>query len=144
MIAPAKVMFAIVCGVLAGSVFFLQAVDRFAVRNAPVVTGQVVARTPTSWLSIPRVDFTIRMDGSGTEVHAHSQRAMITKLPAVVRFHYTGDPSRKVYLFEQEGNPWWLALLFWGAALLLTVSMRSVRIREMAGWSKRDSHETAA
>ena len=62
MITRAKVMIAIVCGLLAGLVFALQAFDWFVVRNAPIVTGRVVSRDPTTWLSIPRVDFAIRID----------------------------------------------------------------------------------
>jgi hypothetical protein len=69
---------------------------------------------------------------------------MITKVPAVVRFHYSGDPTRNVILFEEETNPTWLVLFFWGAALLLALSMRSARIRETLGWNKRDSHEIVA
>jgi hypothetical protein len=144
MITPAKVIFAMICGFLAGLVFFMQTIDWYIASHAPVVTGQVVSRTPTSWLSIPRVDFTIRIEGTDTDVHARTQRGMIDKVPAVVRFHYTGDPKRNVFLFEQELNPGWLVLLFWGAALLLSFSLWSTRIREWLGWIKRDSHEIGA
>ncbi len=142
MITPGKVIFAIVCGVIAGAVFLLQAIDWFVVRKAPVVTGRVESREPTSWLSIPRVDFTIRIEGSDTLVHARTQRGMMFKVPAEVRFHYTGDPARNVILFEQELNPGWLVLLFWGASLLLALLMRSGRLREMLGWNKRYSDAT--
>jgi hypothetical protein len=135
MITPAKAKFAIVCGFLAGLVFALQAFGWFVVRNAPIVTGRVVSREPTTWLSIPRVDFAIRIDGSDTTVHARTQRGMMNQVPAEVRFHYTGDPARNVILFEQEMNPGWLVLLFWGASLVLAWLIRLPHIRAMLGWT---------
>jgi hypothetical protein len=140
-ITRTKVIFAIVCGLLAGCVFFVQAVDWFAVRNAPVVSGRVMSRTPTSWLSIPRVDFTIRINGSDTTVHARTQRGMMNKVPDIVRFHYTGDPNRNVFLFDQEANPGWLVLMFWGGALLLLLMMRSGYVCETLGWSRKAAEE---
>ena len=116
--------------------FFVQALDVFTVRNAPIVTGQIVSREPIRQFSVPRVDFTIRIDGAGTEVHAHAQRHLMSKVPNAVRFHFSGDPTREVFLFEHEENPYWLFLFCWGVALLLTISMRSERIREMLGWKK--------
>ena len=130
----AKVVFAIVSGLLGGLVFSWQALDWFVVRNAPIVTGHVISREPTSWLSIPRVDFTIKIDGSDAVVHAHTQRGMMTKVPTVVRFRYTGEPTRSVILFDQEMNPGWLVLFFWGTSLSLALLISSVRIREMLGW----------
>lgn len=138
MITRAKVVFAIVCGFLAGLAFAIEAADWFLVRNAPIVTGHVISRDPTSWLSIPRVDFSIRIDASDTVVHARTQRGMMNKVPPVVRFHYTGDPARNVILFEQEMHPGWLVLLFWGASLLLAFSLRSDHVRDALGWSERD------
>ena len=135
MITLAKAKFAIVCGLLAGLVFAFQAFDWFVVRSAPIVTGRVVSRDPTTWLSIPRVDFAIRIDGGDTTVHARTQRGMMSKVPAEVRFHYTGDPARNVILFEQELYPGWLVLLFWGASLVLALLIRSAHIRAMLGWT---------
>jgi len=144
MITRAKVIFAIVCAVFTGGAFFLQAVEWFVVRNAPVVTGRVVSREPASWLSIPKVDFTIKIDGSETLVRARAQRGMMTKVPDIVKFHYTGDPNRNVVLHEQEMHPGWLVLFFWGAALVLALSMRSAYIREVLGWTKRNIDVHAA
>jgi hypothetical protein len=135
MITPAKAKFAIGCGLLAGLAFAVPAFDWFMVRNAPIVTGRVVSRAPTTWLSIPRVDFTIKIDGSDTTVHARTQRGMMNKVPAKVRFHYTGDPARNIILFEQELNPGWLVLLFWGVALALALLIRATQIRAMLGWT---------
>jgi hypothetical protein len=136
-----KVIFVVVCGILAGSAFFVQALDWFVTRNAPVVTGHVISREPTRWLSIPRVDFTIKIDGSEVLVHARTQRGMMPNVPETVRFHYTGDPKRNIILFEQEMHPGWLVLLFWGAALLLVLSMRSTYVCEIMGWTSRNADE---
>lgn len=141
MITRAKTIFAIVCGFLAGCALFPQAIDRFAVRNAPVVTGHVVSREPTSWLSIPRVDFSIRIDGSDTIVRARTQRGMMNKVPEIVKFHYAGDPKRNIVLFEQEMNPAWLVLIFWGCALFLALSMRSAWMCEALGWTRGNVDE---
>ena len=111
-------------------VFAWQAVDWYVSGHYPIVSGQVVSRDPTSWQSIPRVDFTIRIDGTDTIVHARTQRGMMDKVPTAVRFHYGGDPSRNVILFEHELNPIWLVLIFWGGSLLLGLSFRSAHIRK--------------
>ena len=136
MITPAKMLFVIILGAIAGAVFFLQSIPRFEVRNAPIVTGHIISRLPIREYSVPRVDFTIRIDGTDTEVHAHTQRYLMTKVPEVVRFHYSGDPSRQVFLFEQEENPYWICLFLWGVSLFLTFCMRSDSVRQMLGWKK--------
>jgi hypothetical protein len=145
MITPAKVIFAIMLGAIAGSVFFFEAVhDVFAVWNSPIVTGQIVAREPIRQFSVPRVDFAIRIDGVDAVIHARAQRNLMAKVPATVRFHYSGDPSREVFLFEHEENPCWIFLFCWGAAAVLTVSVKSAGVRDLLGWTKIDVHETAA
>lgn len=144
MLTPAKVIFVIICAALAGLIFFIQAIDVLAVRNAPVVTGHIVARTPTRQYSVPRVDFTIRIDGTDTEVHAHAQRDLMPKVPDVVRFHYSGDPKRLVFLFEYDENPCWIFLFCWGVALFLTICLKSARIRQTLGWDTKDVHDPAA
>ena len=138
MVTPAKVVFGIICGFLAGLIFFVEAVDIFSVRNAPIVEGRIVSRAAIRQYSVPRVDFTIRIAGTDTEVHARAQQKLITNAPEVVRFHYSGNPSREVFLFEHEDNPYWLVLLFWGLALLLIVSIRSARVRKALGWTAEE------
>ena len=108
----------------------------FAVRNAPVVTGRIISREPIRQYSVPRVDFTIQIEGSDTKVHAHTQRYLINKIPDTVRFHYDGDPTREVFLHEHEENPYWIFLFCWGAALALALSMRSAYVRRSLGWEK--------
>jgi hypothetical protein len=144
MITPAKMVFGIICAVLCGLVFFFEAFHIFVVRNAPIVTGHVVARQPIREFSVPRVDFTIRIEGTDTTVHAHAQRYLMSRVPETVRFHYNRDPNREVFLFEHEENPYWIVLTCWGLALALTVCMRSPRIRRMLGWKERTTEARAA
>jgi hypothetical protein len=139
MITPAKVVFGIICGVLGGLVFFMEALHNLPVRNAPIVTGHIIARAPTSFYSVPRVDFTIQIDGTATEVHARAARGLMAKVPTDVLFRYSGDPTREVFLFEYEGSPWLLVLLFWGMSLLLALPFVSSNVRAMLGWGKRSS-----
>ena len=134
MITAGKMVFVIVLAVLAGAVFSLEAIHVFEVRNAPIVSGHVVSREPIQQYSVPRADFTIRIDGGEMEVHAHTQRYLISKVPDVVRFHYSGDPAREVFLFEHEENPYWVVLFCWGTALALAVSMRVKAVRHALGW----------
>jgi hypothetical protein len=129
-----KVIFAVVGGFIVGFVFFLQAIDVLMVIRAPVVTGHIIERTPISQYTVPRVDFTIRIDGTNTIVHCHQQRALMNKEPELVRFHYTGDPTRLVSLLDHDWEPFVLLALFWGIALLLALCLRSPRVHELMGW----------
>lgn len=80
---------------------------------------------------------TDRIDGTTTEVHARAARGLMAKVPADVLFHYSGDPTREVFLFEYEGSPWLLVLLFWGGSLLLALTFASSHIRTMLGWEEK-------
>lgn len=131
MITPPKIVFVIIIGAIAGTVFFVQFIHRFAVRNAPIVSGHVISREPIREFSVPRVDFTIRIDGTDTEVHAHDQRYLMNQVPDAVRFHYTGDPSKTVFLFEEEENPLWICLFCWGVSLVLISSLKTPKLREL-------------
>ena len=129
------IIFAIICGILLGVfgsvVFFVKSVHIFAVRNAPIVTGHILAREPFLHFKMPRTDFTIRIDGTQTEVHAYPPE---TEIPEVVRFHYSGDPAREVFLFEYEEPYYWITLFYWGGTLflvvILVVECRSAYIRK--------------
>ena len=134
MITRGKMIFGIVCGLLCGLVFSVDAFHVFSVRNAPIVTGRILTRVPISQYSVPRVDFTIQIEGSDTQVHARAQRYLMDKVPATVRFHYNGDPTREVFLFEHEENPYWIVLFCWAAALGLALSMKSARLQRALGW----------
>jgi hypothetical protein len=134
MISRGKVIFVIMCAILMGIVVSIEAFHVFAVRNAPIVTGHIVARKPIKQYSVPRVDFTIQIEGTNTEVHAHAQGHLLHKVPDTVRFHYNGDPSREVFLFEYEENPYLVLLFCWGAALVLGLPIKSARVRRSLGW----------
>lgn len=134
MITPGKMIFVIICGILGGFMFAIQSFHVFAVRNAPVVTGRILTRQPIRQYSIPKVDFTIQLEGGETRVHAFTARYLIDKIPATVRFHYNGDPRREVFLFEHEENPYWIFLFFWGASLALGLAMRSTSVRRSLEW----------
>src|ERR1700744_4707145 len=60
----------------------------------PVVTGNVIARTPIvgGWYG-GDTDFTIQIPDSGALVHARIMNPHATRVPDQVRFHYSGDPS---------------------------------------------------
>jgi len=134
MISRGNILLGIVCGFLAGAIFSVEAFHLFAVRNAPIVTGRIISREPIRQYSVPRVDFTIQIEGSETQVHAHAQRYLLDQIPDTVRFHYNGDPAREVFLFEHEENPFWIVLFCWGTAAGLTLAIRTARFRRVLGW----------
>ena len=145
MITPIKLIIAIACATIFGLVCFVEGVeDVLLVRNAPVVTGHIISRVPIRQYSVPRVDFTIRIDGTETDVHARTQRYLLDTVPDTVKFHYTGDKLREVFLFEYEENPCWICLFCWAAALFLTFCLRSNQIRKMLGWETARSFEASA
>ncbi len=139
---PRLLWFFIVLGLIGGFWFSADALRVFEARNAPIVSGRVIARTPVRESSVPRVDFTIQITGLGTKVHAHTGRYLMNKIPDVVRFHYTGNPERDVFLFEHEHNPYWIVALFWGAALIFIALVASPRLQKALGWSGSEPHET--
>jgi len=112
-------LFAAVVGLIFGAVMLASWVPRALVSGSPIVSGQVIARSPIKEWGIPRADFTIRIADSKEVVHAHTQRYLIDRVPEQVRFHYSGDASRPVYLFEHEENPLWIGLFCWVAAAFL-------------------------
>jgi hypothetical protein len=114
-----KMVFIAAVAFVFGTIMFIAWIPRFAVASSPVVTGTVVARTPITEWGVPRVDFTIEIQGVPAVVHAHTQRYLLNQIPDQVRFHYSGDPSRQVYLFEHEENPLWIGLFCWAASAIL-------------------------
>lgn len=140
MITPAKLIVGILCATLVGFMFLGEALQVFAGRNAPIVTGKIIKREPIRQYTVPRADFTIRLEDNTTEVHAQVQRYLMTKTPELVRFHYSGDPAQEVFLFEHEENPYWIILFGWGVALFLTITFfkarTSARLRRILGWSR--------
>lgn len=123
-----------ICGLLLGSIYLWDFVHMFTVRNAPIVTGHIIAQKRIRQFLLPRVDFTIQIDGTNTEVHAITERSLLYKNLKDVRFHYSGDPAREVFLFEYESNPIWMVLEVWGPLLILVlliiVSVRKIRVQK--------------
>lgn len=119
MVSTPKMFLVAVAAFIFGAVMLVSCFPRLLVARSPVVTGQVTARAPTSEWGVPRADFTIEIADSKAVVHAHTQRYLLEKVPDQVRFHYSGDPSRPVYLFEHEENPLWIGLFCWAVAAFL-------------------------
>jgi hypothetical protein len=119
MAGTGRMFFVALVGFLFGAVMLVSWIQRLMVAGYPIVTGEVVARTPIKEWGIPRVDFTVEIPDSSAVVHAHAQRYLLEKVPNRVRFRYSGDPSRPVYLFEHEENPLWIWLFCWGASAFL-------------------------
>ena len=125
MIRRGRILLGIACGLIGGTVFFIQWLDVFRDRNAPITTGSVIHREPIQRLGFVRgVDFTIQLE-SGTQVHARAQRYLMQKVPDTVRFHFSGDTRREVFLFEHEESPLWIWTICWaGSAFLIWYWMR--------------------
>ena len=140
-LTPSKLVFLSICSFLCGCAFFADWLHIHGVRNSPIVTGQIVSRTPIKRLGfIPGVDFAIRLDGAGTEVHARAAKYLAAKVPDTVRLRYSGDPEREVFLFEYEEGPLWIFVFFWAGALfmigLIVALRRSSRLRQALGGYK--------
>src|ERR1700730_154173 len=119
MLGTSKLIFVAVAGFVFGAIMLLSWIPRLIVANSPVVTGNVIARAPITEWGVPRADFTIEIPSTLEMVHAHTQRYLMNQIPDQVRFHYSGDPSRQVFLFEHEENPLWIGLFCWAAAAFL-------------------------
>jgi hypothetical protein len=123
MFSSPKLVLVALLGLVFGTGMFIAWLPRLAESDAPIATGNITARVPITEWGVPRVDFTIELaDNPQVVVHAHAQRYLIDKVPQQVRFRYTGDPAREVFLFEHEENPVWIALVCWsGAGFLLGI-----------------------
>ncbi len=120
-IRPHTMLIVAVIGAVFGSymlyTWFPIAVDY----NCPVVTGTITERTPIEEGGVPRVDFTIQVSEPPVVVHAHAQRYLIDQVPDEVRFRYSGDPGKEVFLMEHEENPLWIALFCFATSTFLAV-----------------------
>jgi hypothetical protein len=123
------IILGLICGLMLGSIYLWDFVHMFTVRNAPVVTGHIVSQNRIKQFLLPRVDFAIQIDGTNTEVHAITERSLLYKNLKDVRFHYSGDPAREVFLFEYESNPIWMVLEVW-VPLFIGVLLIIVGIRK--------------
>ena len=85
-------------------------------QGAPIVEGDVIKREEfRRFGGIPAGRLSIRIVGSDALVIAETNKAAMQALPERVRFHYTGDPDREVFV-EGEEHPLWVALFLWVAS----------------------------
>ncbi|MFC1806074.1 hypothetical protein ACFL09_03745 [Planctomycetota bacterium] len=88
-------------------------------QSHPVVEGTVITREEFRRCGgIPAGKFTIEIDETGETVVARTSAHVLAKMPDRVRFHYTGDPAKEVFL-QGEGNPIWIALIMLGGPIIL-------------------------
>ena len=120
-----KISFLIVFAALCGLVFFLQAIPIILNFHAPVVGGSVISRKPVRlYNTFPRAEFTIQIDGTNTKVHAITGKYLLDEVPNKVRFHYSGDSTKDVFLFEYEENPIWIFLFCWSISAVCFFVLR--------------------
>jgi hypothetical protein len=121
-----KVALGIICGfyflviggaLVFGAIQFVKWLPRFAVRNAPIVSGHIIVREPIKRTA----NFTIQLENSEMKVHAQTGIYLLNEIPENVRFHYSGNPSREIYLFEYEENPLWISLTCWACVLFIAL-----------------------
>jgi hypothetical protein len=77
------------------------------------VTGYIRNKEAISLFGLrffERSKFVIKVKGTNEEVQAITGRYLLDQIPDVVRFYYSGDPSREVFLFEYEEDPLWIGL----------------------------------
>lgn len=117
------ILIVVALGLVSGVGFFCSWWQIFKLRDAPVVTGQVLERTRSSIWGVPSVDFTIRVEGGAEMVHARTGVYLLDRVPSSVRFHYSGTASEEVFLFEYERNPFWLFIFSSSVALLFSASL---------------------
>jgi hypothetical protein len=100
----------------------------------PVVEGEVISREPFKRFGgIDAGRLKVRIVGSNTVVTAETNRPDLKNLPHCVRFRYTGDPGREVFLWGEE-NPVWVALfLYIASGVILLVVLAPVPRRNEAG-----------
>tara|TARA_R110002020_G_scaffold319161_9_gene535096 strand:+ start:610 stop:1020 length:411 start_codon:yes stop_codon:yes gene_type:complete len=121
-ISPQKMLFVSLVGVLFGGYMLYTWLPIAVDRNYPIVTGTIKQRKPIDQGGIPRVHFEIELHDPPAIVHAYTQRYLIDEVPDQVKFRYSGDPQREVFLFEHEENPLWIALFCFVVSIFLGVS----------------------
>lgn len=76
--------------------------------------------------------FVIELADSGERVRAVTGRYLLDKVPDEVRFYYSGDPSREVFLLDYEEDPLWIGLFIVVAFNLLLPWVYTQQKRHMA------------
>lgn len=129
-----KVYTLIIAGVVIGAACFVEWVEFKRGFNGPIQVGRVVRREPIQRFFRASTDFTIQIEGTDTIVHAFIAKKIAETVPDVVRFHYSGDPSKRVVLYLYEENMIGIVILFWGLAAALFAMTRSAEFRRVLGW----------
>lgn len=114
-----KLVCVAVVGFVFGSIMLIAWIPRVLVADSPIVSGAIRERAPIVEWGVPRVRFTIEVSETSETVHAYTQRYLQDRIPAQVRFRYSGDPTQRVYLFEHEENPLWIGLFCWTVSAFL-------------------------
>lgn len=84
--------------------------------DAPIVEGTIVRREEfRRWGGVPAGKLTIELADQEVSVIARTNKEAMKKLPDKVRFQYTGDPEREVFI-EGEEHPFWVALFLWAVS----------------------------
>jgi hypothetical protein len=117
---PILVLVFVICVPL-GAMLFGEWLHMWTARNYPLVEGTIIHREPFSRFGgIPAGRLSIRIAHTDTIVIAEVNKTAMENFPNGVRFHYSGNPAREVFL-EGEENPFWAVVFLWGSPLILLV-----------------------
>lgn len=107
--------------------------------DSPIVDGRIVSREEyRRWGGTPAGKLTIQIADTETIVVARTNRAAMSELPDEVRFQYTGDPDREVFI-EGEEHPLWVALFLWAvSACIVVLCFGGTKSPDLVGDSHRD------
>ena len=115
---------AVVMGILALGASLIFLLDYWRTRpdaSWPIVRGAVVERRMVTVGGFAvRPHLTIRIEPGGPNVHAVLSMNASSDIPDAVNFHYSGDPSKEVFL-EEETSSLSGGLLFLGLVIGLAV-----------------------
>ena len=104
--------------------YLAEAVHAWSAMSSPQVDGIVLARAEDRRFGgIPAGRMTIKIENTDIVVTARVNRAALDRFGKRVRFHYTGDPTREVFL-DGEEDPFWafgVAVFFLGCPVVLLV-----------------------
>lgn len=124
-----KVYILMVACVVLGAGCFVEWVEFMRGFHGPIEAGHVIRRDSVKRFLRQSTDFTIQIEGRDTIVHAFIGKKIAETVPDLVRFHYSGDPSKRVVLYAYEENMIGIVLLFWGLSAVLFAMTRSPEFR---------------
>jgi hypothetical protein len=103
-----------------GAIYFAECIHRWTASKYPIVEGTVVNREATHRWGIPGGRFSIQLVATNILVFARVSKTALANAPSRVQFHFSGDPTRQVFL-EGEDNPLWIVLILWGSPVVLLI-----------------------